>query len=41
MAITMIVVVINGKGLVRPALENKKLVNYEDRVIVTVVSIAI
>ena len=34
---TKIVVVSSGKGLVCPALENIKLVNYEDRLIVTVV----
>ena len=33
------VVVSSGRSLVRPALENTKLVNYEDRVIVTVVLI--
>ena len=35
------VVVSSGKSLVRPTLENVKLVNYEDRVIVTVVLIEI
>ena len=35
------VVVRNGRSLVRPALENRKLANYEDRVIVTVVFIEI
>ena len=35
------VVVSSGRSLVRPALENIKLVNYEDIVIVTVVLIEI
>ena len=34
-------VVSSGRSLVRPALDNIKSVNYEDRVIVTVVSIEI
>ena len=34
-------VVSSGRSLVRPALDNIKLVNYEDRVIVTVVLIEI
>ena len=33
--------VISGRSLVRPVLENMKLVNYEDRVIVIVVLIKI
>ena len=36
-----IVVIISGRNLVRPALENIKLVNYEDRVIVVVALIKI
>ena len=35
------VVVSSGRSLVRPALENIKLMNYEDRVIVTAVLIEI
>ena len=31
----------SGRSLVHPALENVKLVNYEDRVIVTIVLIKI
>ena len=34
-------VVNSGRSLVRPALENIKVVNYEDRVIVTAVFIGI
>ena len=36
-----VVVVSSGKSLVHPALENIKLVNYEDRVIATVILIKI